>query len=324
MRYIDITGTDLHVSAICLGTGALGSAVPQQDAFELLDLFVELGGTFLDSAKVYADWLPGERSVSEKTIGRWLRSRDVRDQVIVATKGAHPELSTMQIPRLSAEEIVSDLDSSLESLQVETIDLYWLHRDDPARPVGEILETLHDQVVAGKVRYYGCSNWRVPRIAAAQAYATKHGYTGFVADQMQWSLAQPAPGARSDPTMVAMDEELYRYHRETGMPAVPYSSQAGGFFQKIRAGQQDRLSPGARRRYDHSVNRQRMARIEELEGEAGLSVTQLALGYLLSQPFPTVPIVGCKTKAHLRDSLSAADVSLTPAQIAYLKSGRRA
>jgi aryl-alcohol dehydrogenase-like predicted oxidoreductase len=324
MRYIDITGTDLHVSAICLGTGALGSAVPQQDAFELLDLFVELGGTFLDSAKVYADWLPGERSVSEKTIGRWLRSRDVRDQVIVATKGAHPELSTMQIPRLSAEEIVSDLDSSLESLQVETIDLYWLHRDDPARPVSEILETLHDQVVAGKVRYYGCSNWRVPRIAAAQAYATKHGYTGFVADQMQWSLAQPAPGARSDPTMVAMDEELYRYHRETGMPAVPYSSQAGGFFQKIRAGQQDRLSPGARRRYDHSVNRQRMARIEELEGEAGLSVTQLALGYLLSQPFPTVPIVGCKTKAHLRDSLSAADVSLTPAQIAYLKSGRRA
>jgi aryl-alcohol dehydrogenase-like predicted oxidoreductase len=322
MRYTDIAGSGLRVSAICLGTGALGSVVTQQEAFELLDLFLEMGGNFLDSAKVYADWLPGERSVSEKTIGRWLRSRAVRDRVIVATKGAHPELSTMDVSRLSREEIVSDLDSSLESLQVGTIDLYWLHRDDPVRPVGEIVETLHAQVVAGKIHYYGCSNWRVPRIAAAQAYAAEHGLSGFVADQMQWSLAQPAPGTHSDPTMVAMNEELYGYHRETGMPAVPYSSQAGGFFQKIGSGQQDRLSPGARHRYDHTVNRQRMARIEELRDETGLSVTQLALGYLLSQPFPTVPIVGCKTKAHLLDSLSAADVSLTPAQVTYLESGK--
>jgi aryl-alcohol dehydrogenase-like predicted oxidoreductase len=324
MRYVEMTGTDLHVSAICLGTGALGSTVPQQEAFELLDLFLELGGNFLDSAKVYADWLPGERSISEKTIGRWLRSRAVRDRVLVATKGAHPELATMDVPRLSPQEIVSDLDASLQSLQVDTIDLYWLHRDDPARPVGEIIDTLHDQAMAGKIRYYGCSNWRVPRIAAAQAYAREHRFSGFVADQMQWSLAHPAPGTSSDPTTVAMDEELYGYHRDTGMPAVPYSSQAGGFFQKIDAGEEERLSPGARRRYDHTVNRRRMARIREIRNETGLNVTQLALGYLLSQPFPTIPIVGCKTEAHLRDSLSAADVSLTPGQVAYLASGRRA
>jgi aryl-alcohol dehydrogenase-like predicted oxidoreductase len=188
--------------------------------------------------------------------------------------------------------------------------------------VGEIIETLHDQVVAGKIRYYGCSNWRAPRIAAAQAYAREHGFTGFVADQMQWSLAQPAPGTNSDPTMVTMDEELYHYHRDAGMAAVPYSSQAGGFFQKIGAGQKERLSHGARRRYDHVVNRQRMARIEELRSETGLSITQLALGYLLSQPFPTIPIVGCKTRAHLLDSLSAADVSLAPGQVAYLEGGK--
>jgi len=323
MRYVELTGTDLRVSAICLGTGALGSTVPQQEAFELLDLFLELGGNFVDSAKVYADWLPGERSVSEKTIGRWLRSRAVRDRVIVATKGAHPELSTMDVPRLSRAEIVSDLDASLQSLRIDTIDLYWLHRDDPTRPVAEIIEPLQDQVEAGKVRYYGCSNWRAPRIQAAQAYAAEHGFRGFVADQMQWSLAQPAPGVGGDPTMVAMDAELCRYHRDTGMPAVPYSSQAGGFFQKMGAGQEKQLSSGARRRYDHEANRQRIARIEELRGETGLSITQLALGYLLSQPFPTIPIVGCKTRAHLLDSLSAADVSLAPEQVAYLEGGKR-
>lgn len=321
MRHVEIAGTDLCLSAICLGTGALGSAVPQQEACELLDAFVELGGNFLDTAKVYADWLPGERSISEKTIGRWLHSRGAHGRVIVGTKGAHPDLSAMRIPRLSRDQVVSDLESSLRNLGTEAIDLYWLHRDDPARPVGDILETLHDQVVAGKIRYYGCSNWRTLRIQAAQAYAAKHGFRAFVADQMQWSLAQPALGAADDTTMVAMDGELHAYHRDTGMPAVPYSSQAGGFFQKISAGQQDRLSRAARLKYDHDVNRGRMARIQELCRETGLSVTQLVLGYLLAQPFPTIPIIGCKTRAHLLDSLSGADVSLTPAQLLYLEGG---
>jgi aryl-alcohol dehydrogenase-like predicted oxidoreductase len=321
MRYVGIAGTDLCLSAICLGTGALGSAVPQQDAFGLLDAFVELGGNFLDTAKVYADWLPGERSVSEKTIGRWLHSRGAHGRVIVATKGAHPDLSAMHIPRLSRDEIVSDMEASLRNLQTEAIDLYWLHRDDPARPVSDILETLNDQVVAGKIRYYGCSNWRAPRIRTAQAYAAEHGFRGLVADQMQWSLAKPAPHTAGGTTMVAMDGELYAYHHDTGLAAVPYSSQAGGFFQKISAGQQERLTGAARRKYDHKVNRKRMARIQELARETRLSVTQLVLGYLLSQPFPTIPVVGCKTRAHLLDSLSAAEARLTPAQLLYLEGG---
>ncbi len=319
MRYIDVPGTDLSLSAICLGTGALGSTIAEDDTFALLDTFVERGGNFLDTAKVYADWLPGERSVSEKTIGRWLCSRNAHGRVLVGTKGAHPELSTMHIPRLSREEIVSDLESSLRNLQTEAIDLYWLHRDDPARPVGEILETLHEQVEQGKVRYYGCSNWRAPRIRAAQVYAAQHGLRGFVADQMQWSLASADLGAAADSTMVVMDDELYAYHRDTALLAVPYSSQAGGFFQKLDAGQEDSLSRGARRTYDHRVNRTRWARIQELSRETGLTVTQLVLGYLLSQPFPTVPIAGCKTEAHLLDSLSAAEVRLTAQERLYLE-----
>ena len=319
MQYIDVLGTGLCLSVICLGTGSLGSAVPQEDAFALLDAFVEQGGSFLDTAKVYADWLPGERSVSEKTIGRWLRSRHAHGRVIVGTKGAHPELEAMHVPRLSRAEILSDLEASLRNLQAEAIDLYWLHRDDPGRPVGEILETLHDQVVAGKVRYYGCSNWRAPRIGAAQAYATEHELHGFVADQMQWSLARADLAAAADPTMVAMDSELYAYHLDTGLLAVPYSSQAGGLFQKLDAGQQDRLSPGARRTYDGPLNRARMVRIRDLSRATGLTITQLVLGYLLAQPFPTIPIVGCKTEAHLLDTLSAAEVSLTPQQRSYLE-----
>jgi len=318
-----IPNTALVVSPICLGTSELGTVVPETDAFRLLDTFVDLGGTFLDTAAVYANWIPGERSVSEKTIGRWMRSRGNRDRIVVATKGAHPELTSMHIPRLSPADIEADVDASLRNLQVDTIDLYYLHRDDPTRPVGEIMEALWAQVASGKVRYVACSNWCAGRIEAARAYAAAGGYQGFVADQMLWNLAVIDPDAVADKTIVVMDRELRQLHAETGMAAVPYSSQAGGLFQKLAAGTLERPAPGAREMYPFEENARRLARIETLSAETGLTVSQIVLGYLLSQPFVTVPIVGCKTEATLRDSLQAADVRLDPVQVAYLERGAR-
>jgi aryl-alcohol dehydrogenase-like predicted oxidoreductase len=101
MRYINIANTDLKPSAICFGTAHLGSIIDQRTSFRLLDNYLERGGNFLDTAKVYADWLRGERSSSEKTIGRWMRQRKNRGRVILAPKGGHPKLAAMQIPRLS-------------------------------------------------------------------------------------------------------------------------------------------------------------------------------------------------------------------------------
>src|SRR5512141_2562340 len=201
MRYIHIPGTDLNVSSICLGTGGMGSSLNRDDSFALLDAFAEQGGNFLDSAKVYADWLPIERSASERTIGRWMKARRKRDKIFVSTKGAHPDLRTMHIPRMSREEINADVQASLEHLQVEAIDLYWLHRDDPSRPAGEIIESLNEHVKAGRIRYLGCSNWVAARIQAAQAYATQHGLQSFVADQMMWSLAAIDPDKVPDKTL---------------------------------------------------------------------------------------------------------------------------
>jgi aryl-alcohol dehydrogenase-like predicted oxidoreductase len=105
-----LPNTNLSVFPVCLGTSELGTVVPEADAFRLLDAFVERGGNFLDTAAVYANWIPGERNVSEKTIGRWLRERGNRGSVIVATKGAHPDLTTMDVPRLSPAEIGADVD----------------------------------------------------------------------------------------------------------------------------------------------------------------------------------------------------------------------
>jgi aryl-alcohol dehydrogenase-like predicted oxidoreductase len=142
LKYQSIPGTNLSPSVICLGTAQIGSVIPEADAFRLLDTYYGLGGTFLDTAQVYADWLPGERSASEKTIGRWLKARGLRNHTVVSTKGGHPDLHAMEIPRLSPEHIVFDVERSLLNLQTDRIDLYWLHRDDPNRPVSEMLDIL--------------------------------------------------------------------------------------------------------------------------------------------------------------------------------------
>jgi aryl-alcohol dehydrogenase-like predicted oxidoreductase len=319
MNYTTIPGTELKVAMICLGSTSIGSTLNQEDSFKLLDAYEEAGGNFVDTANVYANWLPGERSVSEKMIGRWLRLRGNRAEVIIATKGAHPELKTMHISRLSRAEIEHDLNDSLKNLQVETIDLYWLHRDDPKQPVGEILETLNDQVKTGKIRYFGCSNWWPARIAAAQAYAAEHGFQGFVANQVMWSLAPVDPAAIRDKTSVWMDEATWQYHRETGLAAIPYTSQAHGLFQRLEQGTLAQMEAYPRSIYRLEESQQRFERVKELAAERGLSVSQVVLGYLLSQPFTTIPIVGCRTLAQLQDSLTAAEVKLESDQVAYLE-----
>ena len=321
MQQVNIPSTSLMPSAICLGTGSMGTGIPRDEAFAMLDRFVEAGGNFLDTALVYANWIPGETSVSEKTLGRWMKARGNRASMIVGTKGAHPDLSAMHIPRMSAREIASDVNDSLSHLQTDTIDLYWLHRDEPARPVGEIVESLNEHIKAGKIRYAGCSNWRASRIRAANEYAAQHGLQGFVADQMMWSLAVADMAAIPDKTLVNMDDDQYCYHVETGMAAVSYSSQAGGLFQRLASGGVEAVKPGLRTMYPLGQNQARLGRAQELAHRHSLTLSQVVLGYMLSQPFPTIPIVGCRTMDQLLDSLSAADVRFTQDETRYLDTG---
>lgn len=324
MDRVNLPNTTLSVSSICLGTSELGAVVAKDDAFALLDTFVELGGNFLDTALVYADWIPGERSVSEKTIGAWMRARSNQDDIVVATKGAHPDLATMHVPRMSPGEIRADVEASLANLQVERIDLYYLHRDDVMRPVEEIMATLQALVRAGKLRYVACSNWCAGRVEAAQAYAKAQGFEGFVANQMLWNLAVVNTASLEAQGVVAMDRDLRRFHVETGMAAIPFSSQAGGLFHKMALGTLGEASTSLDGTYPLPQNTQRFARIEHMAAETGLRVSEIVMAYLLSQPFVTVPVVGCKTQAHLRDTVAAAKARLDPLQIAFLERGEHA
>lgn len=318
MRYRNIPHTDLNPSVICLGGDSLGISRDEQTSFAMLDAFSEGGGNFVDTALVYGEWLPGGKGLSEKTIGKWIKARGNRSQIIIGTKGAHPRLDTMNVQRLSREDIVSDLDESLRNLGTGMIDLYWLHRDDPNRPVSEIITTLNEQVQAGKIRYFGCSNWRLDRIIAAQQFAAENGLQPFVANQIMWSLAVPNRESFFDPNMVAMDAPLKAYHRESGLAAVAYTSQARGFFSRLEKSGEEGLPDPVRKLFLNNTNRAIFTRLKEAARETGLSVGEIALAYLVSQPFATFAIAGCSTLPQLAEILRTVDVRLDAALLARL------
>jgi aryl-alcohol dehydrogenase-like predicted oxidoreductase len=299
---------------MCLGTSEFGSKVDRATAFALLDEFAAQGGNFVDTANVYGDWVPQTKSSSEKVIGAWLAERGQRDKIVIATKGAHPLLTSMDVPRCAPREIIADIEQSLGHLRTDVIDLFWMHRDDPSRPTGEIIETLASQVKAGKIRHYGCSNWRVERIAAANGYAAAHGLPGFVADQMLWNAAKLDAAALPDRSMVAMDDALYGYHWDTQLAAIPYSSQAHGLLHKLAAGQVDAIRASHHVIYPPAANRRRALAIQTLAQELKVSFTAVVLGYLQSQPFVTIPIIGARTLSQLRDSLAGDGVWLDEEQ----------
>ena len=188
-----IPNTSLAVFPICLGAASLGTESNRSDAFALLDAYTAAGGNFIDTARVYSDWIPGERQRSEKIIGEWISTRNNRTHIVLATKGAHPDL-THPIPRVTPADIDADLTESLRHLRTEYIDLYWLHRDDPIQPVGPILDTLERHRRAGRIRAYGCSNWSAARITAAAQYATAAGIAGTVG---RTALPPRAPALRA-------------------------------------------------------------------------------------------------------------------------------
>jgi aryl-alcohol dehydrogenase-like predicted oxidoreductase len=322
VRYKNMPGTDLNASVLSLGGGPLGTRLDEATSFRLMDVYADRGGNLIDTAEVYGNWVKdGTPSISEITIGRWMQSRNRRHQMIVSTKGGHPRLDAMQIPRLSPEDIITDVEGSLRRLQVETIDLYLLHRDDPMRPVAQIMHTMHQLVQSGKIRYVGCSNWTVERIQAARDVAKQQGWHGFVANQPMWSIADVDRAQFKDPTLVAMDEAMMSDHEQHQWTVMPYSSQAKGLFDKWAKGTHsfdDERLPAC---FRTEQNRLRFERIAQLARTLSLSVNQIVLGYLLSQPFPVVPIVGSVTELQLEDCFQAVDVTLTREQLNYLIEG---
>jgi 1-deoxyxylulose-5-phosphate synthase len=308
MEYVRLGGSGLQVSRICLGTMTFGLQVDEDRSREILDSSADRGVTFLDAADVYP--LGGDLTTvgrTEEILGRWMAGR--RDDYIIATKCYGPMGSRPWQAGNSRRHIMDAIDASLRRLQTDYVDLYQLHFDDRSVPLDETLAALDDLVRVGKVRYVGCSNFLAFRLARAIGRSEALGLVKFVSVQPRYNLI-----------FREFERELFPLCLEDGIGVIPYNPIAGG----LLSGKHDRSRPpeeGTRftlgnagrmyqDRYWHDHVFDTVDALAKLADEAGLSLTTMAVAWVLRNPAITSPIVGASRPDQLDDTVAAVDVTL--------------
>ncbi|MFS8578596.1 MAG: aldo/keto reductase [Novibacillus thermophilus] len=305
MKYFQISGLNQRVSELILGTATFHPSNIEEMS-GVLDEYIRLGGNILDTAQNYG---AGD---SEKAIGMWLNERKNRQDILILTKGGHPDENGS---RVNAEAIKYDLFGSLQRLQTDYIDLYLLHRDDPAVPVEPIVEALNEHVEQGLIKAIGVSNWSCERIQEANNYAHAHGLVGFSCSSPHLSLAEPVEPMW--PGCVFADKRTRTWHEVTQFPLLSWSALAGGFFTgRFLPGRSDH--PDIVRVYYSDENWERYRRAEQLALKKGCHTLHIALAYVLRQPFPVGGIIGPRRVEELQSSFEATRIPLSPEEMRWL------
>jgi aryl-alcohol dehydrogenase-like predicted oxidoreductase len=300
----------LTVSRLCLGAMLMGDATPTDDAYRILDRFLEAGGTFIDTADTYNDGL------SERVLAPWLAQH--RDEVVLATK-VRFKVSDPGGEGLAPDRIRAACDASLKRLGVDVIDLYQVHAPDPSVPLEEALEALDGLVQAGKVRAVGASNYPAWLLAWAVAMQDHEGWSPFVSLQPQYSLVQRS-----------IETELLPFTRAAGIGVLPWGPLGAGFLSgRNRRGEdppegsrmanaEDDLEE-ARHRRAVERNFQVVDAAEAIAADHGATVPQVAIAWLLGVEGVTAPIIGPRTLEHLEDLLGSVSLELSPEERARLE-----
>lgn len=303
MPYGRIAGIDKPVSRM-----VIGSMVVHADrlpfSFELLDHFHEIGGNAIDTAYVYGG------GKSEPAVGQWIRERGLRDRIVLIAKGAATSAAT---PDLVTREMLE----SLDRLGLDYADLYLMHRDNPAVPVGEFVDCLNGHREAGRLRAYGGSNWTTGRLQAANDYAQAHNIPGFAASSPNFSLAHWNEPMWED-CITASDPESRAWYAGTQMPLLAWSSQASGLFTgRFRPEDADSAGDVARVWFNIG-NWERLRRAQEVGARHGVTALQIALAYVLAQPLNIFALIGPQSTEETRTSAQALTVTLSPEELRYL------
>ena len=315
MEYRTLGRSGCSVSSLALGTMTFGAETDEAGAHEQLDVFVEAGGTLVDTADVYS------AGASEEIIGRWFAARpaDVRDRVVLATKGRFPMGTEPNSLGNSRRHLRRALDASLRRLGVDHVDLYQLHAWDPRTPLEESLRYLDDAVSAGKIDYPGLSNFTGWQVQKAVDLAERHHLTVPVTLQPSYSL------------LVRETElEIVPACQENGLGLLPWGPLGGGWLSGKYT--RDQRPEGATRlgedpgrgmeAYDRVSSRQRtwdvLEAVQDVAEARGVSMPQVALAWLVARPAVTSVILGARTTEQLRDDVGVVDVVLEPDDVARL------
>ncbi len=308
MRHVRLGRTGLQVSRICLGTMTFGLQCDEPTAVAILDRAAAGGVTFLDAADVYP--VGGSLDTvgrTEEILGRWLAGR--RHDFVIATKCAGVMGARPWERGLSRKHVLDAIDASLRRLRTDYVDLYQLHSPDRETPIEETLRALDDVVRAGKARYVGCSNYLAYQVARAVGRSEAQGLVRFDSVQPRYNLL-----------FRQIERELLPLCREEGIGVIPYNPLAGGFLtgkHKREAGP----TPGTRftlgsaagryqDRYWHEREFDTVDALRPLAAEAGISLTRMAVAWVLAHPAVTAPIIGASRPEQLDDVLPAVEKDL--------------
>lgn len=315
MEYGHISGVSKPISRLVQGTLGIDPANPGE-GFALLDAIFAEGCNTYDTAHVY------HRGDNERIVGRWIRERGIRDQVVLIAKGAHHNEDRS---RVTPFDIEADLHDAFARFGFDYIDIFLLHRDDPRVEVGPIVEILNQYQAAGHIGAFGGSNWSHQRVEAANEYAYAHNLTPFALSSPHFSLA----GQREPPwigcvSIAGEDGGAARdWYAAHDLALFTWSSLAGGFFSgRFRRDNLDSFSDPMDtvvvKSYCTDANFERLARADALAKEKGVTLAQIALAYVTSQPLNIYALVGCRTIQEFRDNAAALSLRLTPAELAWL------
>jgi aryl-alcohol dehydrogenase (NADP+) len=313
MQYVTLGSTGTRVSRICLGCMTYGSRawrdwlLDEEAGRPFIRRALESGINFFDTADVYS------QGASEEILGRALRDFGPgRDRVVIATK-VHGAMGDDPNQRgLSRKHILHAIDDSLRRLGTDYVDLYQIHRFDPATPIAETLEALNDIVRAGKARYIGASSMFAWQFAKFLHLSDTRGWARFVTMQNHYNLLY-----REE------EREMIPLCRAEGVGLIPWSPLARGVLAGNRQACTARAhgDPMLRTLYDRTrdADEQVVERVARVAGERGVPPAQVALAWLLHQPGMTAPIVGASKPHHLDDAVAAVEIRLSAEEIAALE-----
>ena len=312
MLYRKMGRTGLNVSEFCLGTMQWGWTADEAAGVAVMDAFMAAGGNFIDTADIYSSWAennPG--GVSEEIIGRWMRARGNRHDIVLATKVRGRMWPGPNGEGLSRLHIVRACEDSLRRLQTEYIDLYQTHWFDTDTPIDETLEALDWLVRQGKVRYIGCSNYPAWRLMESLWVSDRRNLARYDCIQPHYSLVHRAE----------FEREVQEVCMTFGLGVIPYSPLAGGFLTgKYRRGAEtaSARAAGIKNRYMNDAGWAVLDAVEQVAQQRGATAAQIALAWQLNQPHITAPIIGANTPQQLGDALGASGLALSGDEMALL------
>ncbi|MFH9013058.1 aldo/keto reductase [Streptomyces sp. NPDC017943] len=300
--------SDLEVFPLALGGNVFGWTADEDRSFAVLDAYTAAGGNFVDTADVYSAWVDGNRGGESETIlGRWLRARGNRSEVVVATKvSQHPDFQG-----LSAATIKAAADASLRRLGTDHIDLYYTHYDRPEVPVEEIIGALDALVKAGKVRHIAASNISAERLRESLEFSDREGLARYVALQPHYNLV----------SRDTYEGGLQDLAERSGLAAVPYYALASGFLTgKYRPGTnvESARAGGAARHLETERGRRVLDALDEIAAAHEVPVATVALAWLAARPTVVAPIASARTVEQLPALVGVARLTLTEAETARL------